>query len=249
MDIAEYHKMHALESHYWWFQGRRRVILTLLDDLLRARQEPGKPLMLDVGCGTGMLLADLKERGHAIGLDFAPVALQYCRERQLDELGRADVRHLPVRSSTVDVILALDLVEHVPDDVGLLNEFSRVLKPGGTALLSVPAHKNLWSKHDVALHHMRRYERSEFIQLIKDAGLEPVKYSYGVATAYLPAMVYRRIRRTVQSPDTKPSTDEFPLPRLVNTGLRKIMELEARWLRRHSLPFGLSLLCVARKPA
>lgn len=241
--------MHALENHYWWFQGRRRVILTLLDQLL---QQPGfqarTARMLDVGCGTGMLLADLKQRGFASGLDFSPVALQYCRERKLCDLAQADVKNLPIQSASVDIVLALDLVEHIPDDVGLLSEFQRILRPGGIGVFSVPAHKNLWSNHDVALHHIRRYERTEFLDLVKGAGLEPIKYTYGVATAYLPAMLYRKIKRRFDSGASSPKTDEFPLPSLVNTTLRKIMEAEAWWLKSHTLPFGLSLLCLARKP-
>ena len=148
MNIAEYHKMHALERHYWWFQGRRSVILTLLDEALgQMHHNPaaGPPTLLDIGCGTGMLMQDLLERGTPVGLDFSSVALQYCRERNLSNLGRADVRQMPIRSNSIDVVLALDLVEHVPDDTGLLNEFHRVLRTGGIALISVPAHKSLWS--------------------------------------------------------------------------------------------------------
>lgn len=250
MDIAEYHKMHALESTYWWFQGRRDIILNQLGELLpRLRREtPGRPLrLLDVGCGTGMLLQTLEQEGLAVGLDFSPVALRYCRERRLRHLGRADVRHLPLPANCIDLITALDLIEHIRDDAGLLGEFHRVLRPGGLALMSVPAHKNLWSSHDVALHHHRRYEKTEFRALVEAAGLHIERYTSAVATVYPAAALFRRLKRRFVKPDTPPRTDEFPLPRCVNTVLHRILTLEARWLRHHNLPFGLSILCLARK--
>jgi 2-polyprenyl-3-methyl-5-hydroxy-6-metoxy-1,4-benzoquinol methylase len=130
MDIAEYHKMHALERHYWWFQGRREVILTLLRHsvaaLKRSDRADGHLRLLDIGCGTGMLMEDLMSFGRVVGLDFSPVALDYCKQRQLSALGRADVANLPVASESVDVVTALDLVEHVKDDVMLLSEVQRV---------------------------------------------------------------------------------------------------------------------------
>ncbi len=258
MNIEEYHKMHAMERRYWWFQGRRRVLLTMLDTILQRQRDQmngragydARPTFLDIGCGTGMLLQDLQQHGFAAGLDFSPVALQYCREHNLANVGRADVRHLPVHSGSVDIISAIDLVEHIQDDVGLMGEFFRVLRPGGHALLSVPAHKRLWSPHDVALHHFRRYEREEFRQLITDAGLVPVRYSFTMATAYLPALLFRGAKRRLSEigsgiPST---TDEFYIPGIINSVLRSCIYAEASVLRRMNLPFGLSLLCIAQKP-
>lgn len=246
MNLEEYHKMHALEASYWWFQGRRKVILETLKQ--HAEGQAGKrPVILDIGCGTGMMLEDLQEMGCATGLDFSMVALEYCRNRGINRLGRADVRNLPVKSNSVDLITALDLIEHIEDDHGLMDEFYRVLKPGGMAVMSVPAHKKLWSGHDVALHHYRRYEKPEFRQLVEGAGLRPRKYTYGMATAYVPAVLVRNYKKLRGTNDGGHSTDEFPIPGWLNTMLRKSVEVEAAWLRRFNLPVGLSLLCVAEK--
>ena len=198
MNIDEYHKMYAVESTHWWFQGRRRVILGLLEEhvpgVVPRHDGPGMRI-LDIGCGTGLLLGDLQGIGDAIGLDFAPVAIEYCRHRSLGNLGRANVRELPVRDNSVNLVTALDLIEHVADDAGLLAEIHRVLRPGGFAVMSVPAHKSLWSDHDLALQHCRRYEKAEFRGLIEAAGLSPVKYTYAVSIAYFPAALYRRGKR------------------------------------------------------
>lgn len=247
MNLEEYHKMHALEKKYWWFQGRRKVILDTLDQHVKGDTGGGRPVILDIGCGTGMMLEDLKQMGSATGLDFSMVALEYCKNRGIDTIGRADVRNLPVKENSVDIITALDLIEHIEDDHGLMDEFYRVLKPGGIAVMSVPAHKKLWSGHDVALHHFRRYEKPEFQQLVEGAGLRPRKYTYGMATAYVPAVLIRNYKKIRGQKDTGATTDEFPIPNWLNGMLKKSVEVESLWLKRWNLPLGLSLLCVAEK--
>lgn len=246
MNLEEYHKMHAMEKEYWWFQGRRRVILDTLGKYCKGTEDC-QPVILDIGCGTGMLLEDLQQMGPATGLDFSMVALEYCKNRGIDKLGRADVRHIPVKDNSIDIITALDLIEHIEDDHGLMAEFQRVLKPGGLAIMSVPAHKKLWSGHDVALHHFRRYEKPEFRQLIEGAGLKPRKYTYGMATAYLPAILVRKYKNLRGRNNDGGTTDEFPIPGWLNGILKKSVEVESAWLKRWNLPIGLSLLCVAEK--
>jgi ubiquinone/menaquinone biosynthesis C-methylase UbiE len=247
MNLEEYHKMHALEKQYWWFQGRRKVILDTLRQHARRDSASDRPVILDIGCGTGMMLEDLQQMGSATGLDFSMVALEYCQKRGINKLGRADVRNIPVKSNSVDIITALDLIEHIEDDHGLMSEFQRVLKPGGIAVMSVPAHKKLWSGHDVALHHFRRYEKPEFRKLVEGAGLRPRKYTYGMATAYVPAILIRNYKKLRGLNDKNQCTDEFPIPAWLNGILKKSVEAESIWLRKFDLPVGLSLLCVAEK--
>lgn len=250
MNIAEYHKMHALESTYWWFQGRRQIILTLLEQVLREKAwDPAKIRFLDAGCGTGFLLEDLQAMGTAIGLDFSPVALQYCRDRHLKDLGRADLTHMPVGSCTVDIVLALDMIEHIRNDKEIISEFHRILKPGGIALMSVPAHQSLWSNHDRALHHFRRYGKREFLELVTSAGFVPRKYTYGMSIIFIPAAIFRAVKKLLfRGPNRRITTDEFQVPRPLNAALRQTLSLEARWLRKRNLPLGLSLICIAEKP-
>jgi ubiquinone/menaquinone biosynthesis C-methylase UbiE len=251
MNIEEYHKMRKLETTYWWFRARRKMILTLLDKISREelRNRQGNLRVLDVGCGTGMLMEDMKALGFVCGVDFSPVALTFCRERGLTNLVRANVEKLPITTNHFDLVTALDLVEHVPDDRALIGELYRVLRPGGIALMTVPAHPSLWSMHDVALHHQRRYEKKAFRSLIENSGFELLRYSYMMASIYPFAATYRQIKKRLGfSAKQQPHTDEFPLPRWLNTTLKAIASSEAYILKRWDIPWGLSLVSIARKP-
>ncbi len=250
MNIEEYHKMRALESSYWWFRARRHIILTLARDLVaELRPEAGGRLrIVDIGCGTGMLMEDLRAWGDVVGLDFSPIALAYCCQRGLENLVRANVERIPLGSSCADFVTALDLVEHVPDDRALMSEMYRILRPGGRALMTVPAHPKLWSAHDVALHHKRRYEWGNFRDLVMGAGFELERYSYMMMTIYPAAAAFRYAKKLIGKQEGPPHTDEFPLPRWINALLRIVVSSEAVLLRRWNLPWGLSLLTVARKP-
>lgn len=250
MNIEEYHKMRALESTYWWFQARRTIILSLLTEMVSPCVTGGNRLcIVDVGCGTGMMMEDLQHFGDVVGLDFSPIALAYCRQRALKNLVRANVEQIPLVSSCADLVTAFDLVEHVENDRALLKEMYRVLKPNGLAFITVPAHKKLWSMHDVALHHKRRYEKKEFESLIRSAGFSIERYSYIMMSIYPVAALFRKAKRAfVRESTVPPHTDEFPLPRTVNAALRAMVSAERHLLRRWNLPFGLSLFAVARRP-
>lgn len=246
MNLEEYHRMHALESTHWWFQGRKTMVDRLLRQYLPAGAQESTRY-LDVGCGTGLLLQDLSKQGHAVGLDFSPVALEYCRGRGIQQLTRADACHIPLRDDTFDVVTAMDVIEHIDDDKGILTEFRRILKPGGIAIMTVPAHKGLWSSHDIALHHFRRYEKPEFRALVESVGLTPIKYSYFMTTAYLPAVLIRSARKLLPTKQDHHRSDEYPVPAWLNRTLKKCVDTESAWLTHRNLPVGLTLLCVAVK--
>src|SRR5688572_18311517 len=169
MNPEEYARMHDLETHYWWFVGRRAIIATLLREVIKkitARRESVTDLrLLDLGCGTGANLSMLRDASRAGGwvtaLEFSPHALQFARDHlgaDQISLTQADALHLPFADGSFDVVTMFDVLEHLSDDSRALNEVHRVLRPGGALVLSVPAYQKLWSAHDEALHHFRRYE-------------------------------------------------------------------------------------------
>ena len=250
VNTEEYEKMYSLEDTYWWFQGRMHIIEAILAEFMTDRPRAGR--VLDLGCGTGLMLERLAKFRPA-GLDFSPLSLQFCRQRGARNLMRGDVTALPLEDGSMDLVLALDLIEHVEHDDAMLVEVERVLRPGGWFMASVPAHQWLWSDHDVSLHHFRRYSYDGFKARLVEAGLEPVKYSFGITLSFLPVVVFRMMQRLWQSSiampnESRPKTHLIPLPWFVNTPLIWALRAEGAALRRMNLPVGVSLLALCRKP-
>jgi len=255
VELHEYEVMYRAESRHWWFQGSRRVLLSLLRRYGPEPRAAGVPLrLLDMGCGTGITL-DRLSRSAALdsyGVDLEGAALSFCQARGLTRLARASVTALPFADATFDAVTALDVVEHVEDDVRALSEAARVLRPGGVAFVTVPAHSWLWSDHDRALHHQRRYGRAQLDERLRAAGLVPERLSF-YNTALFPVVALvrlaQRLRRFVRAPErvAVPRSDVRVPPAAANVALRELFAAEGAWLARADLPFGVSLVAVARR--
>ncbi len=243
MNPGEYARMHALEDWYWWFVARRQAAVRFLLDFAPAE----RPLrVLDAGCGTGGLLDLFQGMAgvEAVGADLSPDALRLSHGRGHHRLVGADLTLLPFRTSSFDAVTALDVIEHVPDEERALGEISRVLRPGGVLVASVPAYQFLWGPHDDALHHQRRYTAPQFCGRIQGSGLVVEKQTY-LLTALFPLAAAARLtaRRKEDSSAGLPM-----VPRPLNRALIALQAAELAVARRASLPFGLSVVVVARKP-
>lgn len=244
MQTEEYARMYAVEDHYWWFQGRKAIVTQLLDQVAAFHRPDAR--VLDLGCGTGLMLEHLNAQHWAVGLDFSPLALDFSRRRGATRLVQGDVQRLPIVPDSFDIVTALDLAEHVEHDDVFFREVRRALRPGGRLVLTVPAHPFLWSDHDEALFHYRRYTRAELRAKLLAAGLRIERLSYGISVTFLPIVAFRFLQRLWQKPG-HPQTHLITLPEWANTLLRRTVEFEAWILRRWNLPFGVSLLAVAAK--
>lgn len=254
MDFDYYAKYYAFESGDWWFIARRQIVLGLLQDAL-ARHDPApdaKRVLLDAGAGTGITLNYLEPLGTLVGADFSAEALRFCRQRGHRRLLQADVARLPLASDTFDVVTCLDVVEHITEDEEALAELFRVLKPGGVLALTVPALPFLWSEHDVINHHRRRYRRRRIQRMVTRAGFEIERLSYYNFWLSPLATAARLIKRlwTWAFPQIvqRITADNTYLPRSINWLFARIFASELALLRRTSLPYGISLICIARKP-
>jgi len=247
VDYAEYEKMYHLEQTYWWFQGRKRIVMGLLEPMLAEPQgAPRAKRVVDLGCGTGLILDELRRHAHPVGVDFSPRALEFCRRRDLDSLVRAEVSLLPLRSESADIVTALDITEHVEHDDRMIAEIARTLRPGGRVLITVPAHPFLWSEHDETLWHKRRYTRRSLLSLFQGKPLEVERCTYAITFTFLPIVLFRLLQK-INPIRREPRTHLIVLPSWANSLLTKILGLEAWLLRRMNLPFGVSLLLVARR--
>jgi ubiquinone/menaquinone biosynthesis C-methylase UbiE len=240
MNPSEYTRMFEMEDRYWWFVGRRRIALRLLDRFRGRGQK-----FLDVGCGTGVVLTELEKRGKPVGLDMSPLALGFCSQRGLKSLVRGDATAMPLKENWCSAIIALDVFEHIEDDGKAFTEAFRTLDPGGILVLSVPAFQSLWGPHDVALMHFRRYTRRELSTKLRAAGFQVQRISYSVFFLFPIVVIVRFFEKRKKGP-AKASL--VALPNWINGFLIGIQSIEASIISALSLPWGSSLIAVAKKP-
>lgn len=249
MQTEEYERLFRYEDTYWWFVGRRKLALGLLAQAMPDTQpDPGSAQapILDLGCGTGAVLAEMRANRRAVGIDVSEHALRFCGRRGLTDLLQASAERLPLASESVQAVIALDIFEHVQDDRAAFREAYRVLRPSGVLVLSVPAFRWLWGPHDVALMHHRRYSRKQVEQRLLECGFQVERLTYSVFLLF-PAVLAVRLLDKLRRGPSKVSLPHVS-PR-VNRFLIRVQMWEARWTARHRLPWGSSIVAVARKPA
>ena len=234
-----------VEQSHWWYTGRRRIIAGFVADICR-RVTARRPRILDVGCGTGANLLLLSQYGDAEGVDVSEDALAFCRERGLDHVKQGAGEELPYEDGTFDLVTAFDVVEHMDDDLAGLTEMRRVLRPGGRVLLFVPTFMFLWGLQDDVSNHRRRYRLPELRRVLEQAGFEIERSTYANITFFLPILLVRKLMRLT---GIKTDTENTINVSALNGIFRAVFASEGTVLRHTNLPFGVSGLCVAKKPA
>lgn len=230
MEGTEVRKLAALEDTHWWYAERRHLLGNMIRSLA-----PG--LALDVGAAGGGNTRVLRDAGWRVAaLEYGADGAQVASERGLPVV-RADATLLPVASEALDLVVAFDVLEHVVDDAACVDDIYRVLRPGGTFLVAVPCDPKLWSEHDVAVDHVRRYTRKTLHDVLVDGGF--VIESMTSWNVLLRPVVWLRRRKSSGS-------DLEELSAVVNLGLRAIVTVE-RYLPVKRLP-GVTLFVRARKP-
>lgn len=243
MEAHTYPIMYRVEGSHWWFVGRRRIIASFMQRIAEVLQVK-QPRILDVGCGTGANLELLAEFGEAEGVDISPEALSFCRQRGLTTVKQGEAEALPYDDCSFDLVAALDVVEHLDNDVAGLKEMHRVLKPNGRALLFVPAFMFLWGVQDDISNHRRRYTLKQLKQVVQEAGFEIERATYVNITFFLPILVGRLLMRIT---GFRPESENNLTVGFLNGFLGRIFGAEAPLLRITNFPFGVSAICVARR--
>ena len=232
-----------LEESHWWHIGRRRIIADFVRDIC-AQVTDRTPRILDVGCGTGANVQMLSQFGDAEGVDISPDALAFCHARGLDKVKLGAAEELPYEDESFDLVTALDVVEHLDDDVAGLREMRRVLRPGGRVLLFVPTFMWLWGVQDDISHHRRRYRLPELRRAVIEAGFEVERTTYANITFLWPTFLGRLFMRVT---GIRPESESHINIVALNPLFARILGSEARFLRFMNFPIGVSGLCVARK--
>ena len=243
MKPEQYKIMFELEDNHWWYSGMRQIT----DAILSQIHTNGHPLsILDAGCGTGAELAHLEKYGKVTGLDISEYALSFCTKRgQLNALN-ASITELHFKDNSFDLVTSFDVIYHlwVEEDRRALREMWRVLKPGGRLLLRVSAYQFLTGPHDQAVYTRERYTSKKVATRLRDAGFTIEKLTYANTLLFPLAGAVRLLARFgIGKRQSALKSSSGP----VNKALRHVLAIEAGLISRMDLPFGLSIICLARK--
>jgi ubiquinone/menaquinone biosynthesis C-methylase UbiE len=243
MDAAEYANLDRVESAHWYYAGKREFARRWL---LQARPAAATDVLLDCGAGTGRFALEMQEHCRVLVLDDHEESLRLLRSRfRPEQVLSLSGDQVPLPDGCLEYVTALDVLEHVPDDAAVVRGFHRLLKPGGVALVTVPASMALWSDWDVALHHFRRYDRPQLTALFAERDWELLYVNYTNVLVYPAVWLLRRWRRWFPRPDREVRAEDRLPPAWLNALLKRLFVGLAFW--RVPFPFGVSLLLVARK--
>lgn len=238
------------EATYWWNVSKRELVFSLLEGIgFWAKTNRG--FAVDIGCGGGYMVKVLEPHCPTIGVDVSSDALLLCRTRNLSRLCQVDMAtlSLPFKNNSFDLVLALDVIEHIDDDVHALTECRRILRPGGLIIVTVPAFMWLWSPWDEALGHRRRYTAFMLTEAMRRAGLTVHKMTYTFFFVFPIAVLVRGVKRLIQKSASYYSSDFIPIPGILNRALIQVGRLECWIITKLNwrLPFGLSVISCATK--
>jgi SAM-dependent methyltransferase len=241
----ELHALARVEREHWFYRGKRKLVLAWMAQL--GLPDGSDRWLVDVGAGTGILMSELEGLAPVVGVEYSPAGMQLARATTAASLVRGSAEAIPLADGMAQLVVALDVIEHLDDDRTAVAEMARLLAPGGYLILNVPAFMSLWSDWDVALGHRRRYTDTMLAEVVAAAGLELHSLAYTNSLAFLPIWLYRRWRTAVGSADSYRAEDGVP-PEPINSWLEAAFVRPALWPGFRP-PFGVSVLAVARRPA
>jgi SAM-dependent methyltransferase len=241
MQRDEYATMFRVEQTHWWYGALRRLIFQTLETELPDWRDKE---ILDAGCGTGAILQGLGNPARNVGIDLAPEAIEFCRQRGLNNVRQGDICNLPFGNASFDAIICSSVIYHqwVGDVDAALREMHRVLRPGGLLVINVPAFRFLRSAHDDAVMTARRFRKPEIRKLLRAHNFSIQRLTYWTTLLFPLAIVARTLGGSQMGRDF-----ETTKPSLLQRVFAQIMALELRLLKGASFPFGVALLAAARK--
>ncbi len=241
MDAIAYRSLRDLQDRHWWFVGRRCIISSLIKRFIAL---PSHARILEAGCGYGGNLQMLAQFGDVDAFEYEAEARAFASTRASRPVSAGSLPDaIAFEDDAFDLIAMLDVLEHIDDDVAALKALCARLVDHGAILLTIPALPWLWSEHDEIHHHRRRYTKAGLEQVIRKAGLEPVRIGYFNTLLFPVAMAQRLASRLLGGPH---QPEALPAP-LLNAVLRRMFSFERRVIGRLPLPIGLSLYAIARR--
>lgn len=247
MQPREYDIMYTLETTYWWHTG----MMAIMEQILAPTFTPGSKL-LDVGCGTGAKLMLLKKYCDTWGIDIHQRAVELSQRRGLGNIQQGDATRLPFADAEFSHVICCEVLQNLPDDAAGVAEAFRVLRPGGHYYISEQAYPILRSQHDISQEAVRRYTRARLREMLGASGFHVTRMT-SANTILFPLLAAWRLASKLAHPPERVKPEESrsdlkPLPAPVNMFLRSILEAERLMLKKANLPFGLTVITLARKP-
>ena len=242
MNIEMYRIFFNIQKQHWWFVTKKDIIL---DSIRRHLNLQPNSMILDIGCGSGLMLNALEEMGHTSGMDMSSEAIQFSKEIFSGPVNQGFLPdQVPYPKNVFELVTALDVIEHIDDDVASLEAIKSLLSPSGKAIITVPAYMFLWSQFDEMNEHKRRYTLTELQQKLIKAGFHIEKISYFNTLLFPIVYVVRKLNNILG----RNGTSDVDMPgSLANHSLRTIFGFEKYLLRFCKLPFGVSILAVVSK--
>lgn len=244
MDISEYKNIYLNEEKHFHYISTLHINLMLIANYLKVKKNA---LILDAGCGTGLLAKRLQKYGIVYALDSNYEALKWAKKRGVKKTIFGSINKLPFSSNKFDLITSIDVLYHKKvDPRKAIKEFKRVLKDNGTILIKVPAYNWLKGKHDIVVHTKQRFTKKKLTTLLTKEGFEILKASYGYSYLLPIAIIKRFIEGFMMS---KAHSDISSVHPIINNALIAMTKIESMLLQYISIPFGITIYVVALKPS
>ena len=242
MNIEMYRIFFEIQKKHWWFVARKKIIMDLI---YRYLNKSSDIKILDIGCGSGLMLNVLEDVGQTYGMDVSDEAINFSKQIFRGKVAKGFLPdQIPYQESFFDLITALDVIEHVEKDDDSLKAIYRLLVPGGKAVITVPAFMLLWSRFDELNEHKRRYTLQELKSKLLHAGFDVEKISY-YNTLLFPVVFFIRMFNNAIK---RNGASDIDMPNfLLNSALEKIFSSEKYILKFLNLPIGVSILAVVGK--
>ena len=241
MNPSPYEIEERVQTFHWWFVVRRKLLKTILCSLNLQRES----LTMDIGCGVGSNLSLLKAIGlKAMGCDRSFDNLLLAKNKFFLPFINGDLENLPIRSSSVELVIATDVLEHLEDDIAGVRELCRILRRNGYLIVTVPAFQFLWGTQDIVTGHKKRYSKRGISNVLKQNGFQIMRSSYFNFFLFFPILFARRFIHLLGLRLHSENEINFPL---LNFFLKTIFSLEPYLLKYLPFPFGVSIVCVAKK--
>lgn len=245
--LEKQQRYYELGENYFWLASHYDIVMDWATPKLKKKSNAGKIKILDAGCGPGNLVSKLLPWGEVVGADTSTDALEFCQQKHSIEVKRITSKELPFSDNSFDFIFAIEVIEHIEDDLFAMQELKRILKPNGYLLVTVPAFMLLWGSHDEWNEHYRRYTKKRLSNVALSAGFEIEKLRYMKLLFFIPLFILRFIKKGIQiikkrKENEQRQDDFYSLPPRINRFFHLLINWETPIVSNLPLPLGCSMI-------